>query len=254
MFSFFIKKPLAQRSPALPSLDDTFYPLIWQQQSFNSAQHFLLDILEHLTLNQTPETHDSNTYYIGANLRPYQKQFSQLLSQNQTYQGWINYTVFGRYVQRSFSAFYQQSEDVFNTDMPEILKHELMRHTQILPKGQMLLRGGKLPAATRRDKFLLATLNPFQAVDQAISQNCSASPKTKTILAETHTPFILNVIEVGSETVKAFAVKHNKRTSEGLRNEVLVLDFKRLCLDQEHPHNNNAQPELSYLIRHYTLY
>ena len=62
-----------------------------------------------------------------------------------------------------------------------------------------------------------------------------------------------NLITVGSDSVKAFAVKHNKHTSDAVRNEVMILDFSQLTLTKEDTHNNNAQPELSSLIRHYTI-
>lgn len=249
MFSFFNRKTTAQLVPALSNLDTVLYPLQWQQQSFNSAQQILIHLIENFAV--TEKVPDS-TFYIAANLISYQKQFSQLLLEQPVYQDWINFTVFGRYIQRSFSAFYQQTEDVFNADMPEILKHELMRHTQRLPKGQVLLTGGKLPMSVRSEKLLTTTLNPFKAIEQALKYSDLSKTKGGVTSINT-TPLIFNLITVGSDSVKAFAVKHNKHTSDAVRNEVMILDFSQLTLTKEDTHNNNAQPELSTLIRHYTI-
>lgn len=242
MFSFFNRKTTAQLSPALPYLDSALYPLNWQQHSFESAPEFLQHLINHLSFEPAdiPTSHIER--YTVSSLVSYQKQFSQLLLQQSLYQEWINFTVFGRYVQRSFSAFYQQTEDVFNAEMPEILKYELMRHTQRLPKGQVLLAGGMLPLSVRREKLLITTLNPFKAIIDALSVSSRAT-----------SPYVINLITANSDKVKAFAVKHNKRTSEGLRNEVMILDFNHLTLVKEETHKNNAQSEQSYLIRHYLI-
>lgn len=245
MFSFFNRKKTAQLPPALPDLDSAFYPLSWQQHLFESAPHLLRHLIENLSIESSDPSSlalSNESQYTVSSLASYQKQFSQLLLQQPLYQEWINFTVFGRYVQRSFSAFYQQTEDVFNAEMPEILKYELMRHTQRLPKGQVLLIGGKLPLSVRREKLLVTTLNPFKAIVDALS---AASRATS--------PYVINIITANSDKVKAFAVKHNKYTSEGGRNEVMILDFEHLILTKEEAHKSNAQPEISYLIRHYTV-
>ena len=189
MFSFFNRKTTAQLVPALSNLDTVLYPLQWQQQSFNSAQQILIHLIENFAV--TEKVPDS-TFYIAANLISYQKQFSQLLLEQPVYQDWINFTVFGRYIQRSFSAFYQQTEDVFNADMPEILKHELMRHTQRLPKGQVLLTGGKLPMSVRSEKLLTTTLNPFKAIEQALKYSDLSKTKGGVTSINT-TPLIFNL-------------------------------------------------------------
>ena len=242
MFSFFNRKTTAQLSPALPYLDSALYPLNWQQHSFEWASEFLEHLINHLSFEQPDIPTPHIERYTASSLVSYQKQFSQLLLQQPLYQEWINFTVFGRYVQRSFSAFYQQTEDVFNAEIPEILKYELMRHTQRLPKGQVLLVGGKLPLSVRREKLLITTLNPFKAIIDALSVSSRATSS-----------YVINLITANSDKAKAFAVKHNKRTSEGLGNEVMILDFNHLTLVKEETHKNNAQSEQSYLIRHYLI-
>lgn len=242
MLSFFNRRKTAQLPPALPYLDSVFYPLTWQQHIFESAHHFLLHLIDNLSVDPSGLATPNDIQYTVSNLAVYQKQFSQLLLQQPLYQEWINFTVFGRYVQRSFSAFYQQTEDVFNAEMPEILKYELMRHTQRLPTGQVLLVGGKLPLSVRREKLLITTLNPFKAIVDALT----AAPLV-------HSPYVINIITANSDKVKAFAVKHNKYTSEGGRNEVMILDFNHLILTEEKTHKNNAQSEKLYLIRHYSI-
>lgn len=241
MLSIFNRKKTAQLPPALPYLDSVFYPLTWQQHLFQSAPHFLQHLIDNLSTEPADLAISNGSQYTTSNLADYQKQFSQLLLQQPHYQEWINFTVFGRYVQRSFSAFYQQTEDVFNAEMPEILKYELMRHTQRLPKGQVLLVGGKLPLSVRREKLLITTLNPFKAIVDAL---------TVAPLVNSH---VINIITANSDKVKAFAVKHNKYTSDGARNEVMILDFNHLILTKEETHKNNAQSERSYLIRHYRI-
>lgn len=245
MLSFFNRRKTAQLPPALPYLDSIFYPLTWQKHIFESAPHFLLHLIDNLSVETSDPSSlaiPNDIQYTVSNLAVYQKQFSQLLLQQPLYQEWINFTVFGHYVQRSFSAFYQQTEDVFNAEMPEILKYELMRHTQRLPKGQVLLVGGKLPLSVRREKLLITTLNPFKAIVDAL-----------TVAPLVHSPYVINIITANSDKVKAFAVKHNKYTSEGGRNKVMILDFNHLILTEEKTHKNNAQSEPSYLIRHYSI-
>lgn len=235
-------------TPKLTALDESLYPLQWGDKVAESAEQLLQQYLREQPLQDKSfaDIEQSNTIN--------QKQFSHLLLEHPIYQDWVNFTVFGRYVQRSFSAFYRQSEDVFNSDMPEILRYELMRHTQVLPTGQVLLFGGNMSHKVRQDKLLMTTLNPFTALDDAIKRATLKQTKTqaKEVAFEGVQP-IINVVTVGSERVKAFAVKHNKRTRDSLRNEVMILDFAHLVLIKEESKNSNAQPELSYLIRHYTI-
>lgn len=282
MFSFFRAKPQSQLTPVLPNLDESFYPLLWQQQSFGSVTALLLNAVQSLSNPQDlyhsqgrnkPQGQDKSQQLasdydpqmstdveaiqteqntLQQQLASTQKQFSVRLLDNKVYQDWINFTVFGRYIQRSFSAFYQQTEDVFNANMPELLRHELMRHTQRLPKGQVLLLAGKLPSSVRSEKLLLTTLNPFKAIEDALNQNSSQLKKTKSRNAVNGLP-VINLITARSDQVKAFAIKHNKRTSEGVRNEVMILDFSYLTLMKEETFKNEAQSEFSFLIRHYTI-
>lgn len=214
MIKLFGNGPRAQtvKRPTLPSLEDSLYPLVWsyaidtahEDFNFNSSADLLLAI-------------------ICTKRVPTQQEFYELLYANDIYQQWVNFTVFGRYIQRSFAAFHSQSEDSFNKDMPDILRHELMRHSQYLPLGQGLFFGGKLPLPVRQDKLLTTTLNSWTALIQA-------QPSAK---AANNTAFIVNIVTIKGKEVLAFAVCHNKRTSERLRSEVMVLDFKDLRLVNE---------------------
>nr|WP_241878723.1 hypothetical protein [Psychrobacter sp. PraFG1]UNK05294.1 hypothetical protein MN210_15590 [Psychrobacter sp. PraFG1] len=201
--------------PALPLLDESLYPLLWQDKSFKSAQALIAVLLQNSDLTDASS---------AQSIAQAQQQFSQHLQHNAHYQDWVNFTVFGRYIQRSFSAFYRQNEDVFNSDMPELLRYELMRHTQRLPVGQVLLFGGVLPKSVRQEKLLIATVNPYQALQQALRSYSKAKATD---------PIIINLITAQSDKVKAFAIKHNKRTRDGRRNDVMILDFTQLVLVKE---------------------
>ena len=69
----------------LALLDSSLYPKIWQQQIFNSPQVLLLEMLT-------------------ADIIPDADIFTRQLLANDTYQEWINSSVFGRYLQRNFTA------------------------------------------------------------------------------------------------------------------------------------------------------
>lgn len=231
----------ASTRPILPSIDESLYPLRWPAEDkadggvvFESPQALLTAILagEQL-LNQ--------------------QDFWQILHANKVYQEWVNFTVFGRYVQRSFAAFYRQSEDNFNSGMPELLRHELMRHAQYLPESQTLFFGGKLPLQARQDKFFNTTLNPCTAL--AYASKPSHSPtKHQAIINQV----FVNQVTVKSPRVTAFAVRHSKRTSERLRSEVMVLDFAdlRLVNEQEIVASNSALSHIEdrlIVLRNYEL-
>ncbi|WP_131669300.1 hypothetical protein [Psychrobacter pygoscelis] len=231
----------ASTRPILPSIDESLYPLRWPAEDkadggvvFESPQALLTAILagEQL-LNQ--------------------QDFWQILHANKVYQEWVNFTVFGRYVQRSFAAFYRQSEDNFNSGMPELLRHELMRHAQYLPESQTLFFGGKLPLEARQDKLFNTTLNPCTAL--ACANKPSHSPtKHQAIINQV----FVNQVTVKSPRVTAFAVRHSKRTSERLRSEVMVLDFAdlRLVNEQEIVASNSALSHIEdrlIVLRNYEL-
>ena len=76
----------------LALLDSSLYPQSWQQQTFTNPQALLLEML---TADITPDA----------------DAFTKQLLANHTYQEWINSSVFGRYLQRNFTAFSQQTED-----------------------------------------------------------------------------------------------------------------------------------------------
>ncbi|MEC5211456.1 hypothetical protein RCH20_002545 [Psychrobacter sp. PL15] len=196
--------------PTLTELDSSFYPQVWEQQVFKDPQALLIAILEG-RITSDP------------------KAFTKQILANDAYQQWINFTVFGRYIQRSFAAFYQQSEDSFNMDIPALFRHELMRHAQYLPLDQILFVAGDIPKKVRREKLLTTTLNPATAVNGARTSKQHAN---KAILANTQET-VVNQIRVAGKQVLGFAIRHNKRTSERTRNEVLILDFQDLRLVNE---------------------
>ncbi|WP_350562385.1 hypothetical protein [Psychrobacter sp. CAL346-MNA-CIBAN-0220] len=214
----------ATARPTLPSLDDSLYPFPWQSATgqvekdmgFSTPQALLMAI-------------------INAEPSPTPQEFWQHLYANDIYQEWINFTVFGRYIQRSFAAFYQQSEDSFNMDIPALFRHELMRHAQYLPLDQILFVAGNISKNARREKLLTTTLNPATAVISARTSNQSANKSALTGSQEV----IVNQIWVKGRQVLGFPIRHNKRTSERTRNEVLILNFNDLRLVDEQSVGDN---------------
>lgn len=182
-------------------LDSSLYPQIWQQQTFTNPQALLIAML---TAESTLDA----------------KAFSKQLLANDTYQDWINSSVFGRYLHRNFTAFYQQTEDSFNAEMPALFRQELMRHAQYLPLEQVLFFAGDLPKSARQTKILTTTVNPATAVINAQKMNKKFSMNSPST--------IINQITVIGKQVLGFPIRHNKRTSERTRNEVLILDFHDL--------------------------
>lgn len=205
--------------PTLPNLDDHLYPQSWQNQIISSPTELLLQML-------------SGQVGIDAD------NFAKQLLANKTYQDWIYFTVFGSYIQRSFTAFYQQSEDSFNQDLPAIFYSELKRHAQYLPINQTLFFAGELPKTTRQNKLLFTTLNPATAILNAQKLNRSAAISV-----------IINQIKVTGRTVAAFAVRHNKRTRERLKSQVLILDFQQLRLIKE----DMIESDLTYCLKTYEV-
>ena len=190
----------------LPLLDSSLYPQVWQQKKFTNPQALLLAML---------------TADITADADAFTKQ----LLKNNTYQDWINSSIFGRYLQRNFTAFSQQTEDSFNADMPSLFRQELMRHAQYLPPEQVLFFAGNLVKSVRQTKVLITTLNPATVIIDA--QKLSA----KSIM--NNPTMIINQVVIRGKQVLGFPIRHNKRTSERLRNEVLILDFQDLRLVNE---------------------
>ena len=190
----------------LPLLDSSLYPQVWQQQKFTNPQALLLAML---TIDITADA----------------DAFTKQLLKNDTYQDWINSSIFGRYLQRNFTAFSQQTEDSFNADMPLLFRQELMRHAQYLPLEQVLFFAGDLAKSVRQTKVLITTLNPATAIINA--------QKLSTKSSINNTTTIINQIVIRGKQVLGFPIRHNKRTSERLRNEVLILDFQDLRLVNE---------------------
>ena len=212
----------------LPLLDSSLYPQSWQQQMFNSPQALLLEMLE------TEDMAAADTFT------------KQLLS-NKVYQDWINSSVFGRYLHRNFTAFYRQTEDSFNTDMPALFRRELMRHAQYLPLEQVLFFAGDLAKSVRQTKVLITTLNPATVIINA--QQLSA----KTTL--NNPTMIINQVVIRGKQVLGFPIRHNKRTSERTRNEVLILDFQELRLVNEENvmAEKKSNIDATILLRSYEL-
>ncbi|WP_201572035.1 hypothetical protein [Psychrobacter nivimaris] len=212
----------------LPLLDSSLYPQVWQQQIFASPQALLLSMLS-ATLSREV-TIDASA-------------FTKQLLADDVYQEWINTTVFGRYLHRNFTAFYQQTEDSFNTDMPALFRQELVRHAQYLPLGQVLFFAGDMPKSVRQTKTLTTTVNPATAIINAQTLNMNTSR------------LIINQITITGKQVLGFAIRHNKRTSERLRNEVLILDFQvlRLVNEQAIEDIKKSNTDDSILLRSYEI-
>lgn len=190
----------------LPLLDSSLYPQSWQRQTFTNPQALLLAMLT------ADITVDADA-------------FAKQLLKNDTYQEWINSSVFGRYLQRNFTAFSQQTEDSFNADMPLLFRQELMRHAQYLPLEQVLFFAGDMPKSVRQTKVLITTLNPATVIINAQQLSAKSTINNSTM--------IINQIVIKGKQVLGFPIRHNKRTSERLRNEVLILDFQDLRLVNE---------------------
>ncbi|KAF0568717.1 hypothetical protein FQV37_775 [Psychrobacter nivimaris] len=212
----------------LPLLDSSLYPQVWQQQTFTSPQALLLSML-FATL--------SRDITIDASA------FTKQLLADDVYQEWINTTVFGRYLHRNFTAFYQQTEDSFNTDMPALFRQELVRHAQYLPLDQVLFFAGDMPKSVRQTKTLTTTVNPATAIINAQTLTVNTSK------------LIINQITITDKQVLGFAIRHNKRTSERLRNEVLILDFQDLRLVNEQAIEDIKKSNIddSILLRSYEI-
>ena len=212
----------------LPLLDSSLYPQIWQQQNFASPQTLLMEMLT------ADITLDADA-------------FTKQLLANDIYQDWINSSVFGRYLHRNFTAFSQQIEDSFNIDMPSLFRQELMRHAQYLPLEQVLFFAGDLPKSVRQTKVLITTINPVTAIINAQKLSEKATINNSTT--------IINQIVIKGKQVLGFPIRHNKRTSERLRNEVLILDFQELRLVNEENVSSKKRSNIdaTILLRSYEL-
>lgn len=206
----------------LPLLDSSLYPQVWQHQTFITPHAFLIALLT------TDITLDAES-------------FAKQLLANDTYQEWVNSTVFGRYLHRNFTAFSQQTEDSFNVEMPALFRQELTRHAQYLPLDQTVFFAGDLSKSVRQTKLLTTTVNPATVIINAQKMN--------------HSKSIVNQIRIIGKQVLGFPIRHNKRTSERLRSEVLILAFQdlRLVNEQEVGHLGRSNAEATTLLRSYEL-
>ena len=212
----------------LALLDSSLYPQSWQQQIFTNPRALLLAML--MTENM-----------------PDAEAFTKQLLANDVYQDWINSSVFGRYLHRNFTAFYRQTEDSFNTDMPALFRRELMRHAQYLPLEQVLFFAGDLAKSVRQTKVLITTLNPATAIIDAQKVSAKSTMNNPTM--------IINQIVIKGKQVLGFPIRHNKRTSERTRNEVLILDFQELRLVNEENvmAKKRSNIDATILLRSYEL-
>ena len=212
----------------LALLDSSLYPQSWQQQTFTNPPALLLAML--MTENM-----------------PDAEAFTKQLLANDVYQDWINSSVFGRYLHRNFTAFYRQTEDSFNTDMPALFRRELMRHAQCLPIEQVLLFAGDLAKSVRQTRVLITTLNPATAIIDAQKVSAKSTMNNPTM--------IINQIVIKGKQVLGFPIRHNKRTSERTRNEVLILGFQELRLINEENviAKKRSNIEATILLRSYEL-
>lgn len=212
----------------LALLDSSLYPQSWQQQIFTNPRALLLAML--MTENM-----------------PDAEAFTKQLLANGVYQDWINSSVFGRYLHRNFTAFYRQTEDSFNTDMPALFRRELMRHAQYLPLEQVLFFAGDLAKSVRQTRVLITTLNPATAIIDAQKVSAKSTMNNPTM--------IINQIVIKGKQVLGFPIRHNKRTSERTRNEVLILGFQELRLINEENvmAKKRSNIEASILLRSYEL-
>lgn len=212
----------------LALLDSSLYPQSWQQQIFTNPRALLLAML--MTENM-----------------PDAEAFTKQLLANGVYQDWINSSVFGRYLHRNFTAFYRQTEDSFNTDMPALFRRELMRHAQYLPLEQVLFFAGDLAKSVRQTKVLITTLNPATVIINAQQLSAKSTINNPTM--------IINQIVIKGKQVLGFPIRHNKRTSERTRNEVLILGFQELRLINEENviAKKRSNIEATILLRSYEL-
>lgn len=212
----------------LALLDSSLYPQSWQQQIFTNPRALLLAML--MTENM-----------------PDAEAFTKQLLANGVYQDWINSSVFGRYLHRNFTAFYRQTEDSFNTDMPALFRRELMRHAQYLPLEQVLFFAGDLVKSVRQTKVLITTLNPATAIIDAQKVSAKSTMNNPTM--------IINQMVIKGKQVLGFPIRHNKRTSERTRNEVLILGFQELRLINEENviAKKRSNIEATILLRSYEL-
>ncbi len=212
----------------LPLLDSSLYPQLWQQQTFTNPQALLMAMLI-------------------ADITPDADAFTRQLLANDIYQEWINSSVFGRYLHRNFTAFSQQTEDSFNSDMPALFRQELMRHAQYLPLEQVLFFAGDLLKSVRQTKVLSTTINPATVIINAQKLSVKSTTNNPTM--------IINQIVIRGKQVLGFPIRHNKRTSERLRNEVLILDFQDLRLVNEMHVKSKKRSNIdeTILLRFYEL-
>jgi hypothetical protein len=104
-----------------------------------------------------------------------------------------------------------------------------------------------MPKSVRQIKVLSTTVNPATAIINA--------QKLSTKSSINNTTTIINQIVIRGKQVLGFPIRHNKRTSERLRNEVLILDFQDLRLVNEESISTKKRSNIeeSILLRSYEL-
>jgi hypothetical protein len=106
---------------------------------------------------------------------------------------------------------------------------------------------GNMPKSARLDKLLTVTVNPATAVINAQHAH------QKSVM--NHLEVVINQITVVGRQVVGFPIRHNKRTSERTRNEVLILDFQELRLVNEENVISKKRSNIdeTMLLRYYEL-
>lgn len=196
------------------ALDEQLYPIELSGQCFANAKTLLLAILQ-------------NDLSISAN------EFAKHLAKQSVYQSWINFTVYGRYVERSFQAFYQQEKDDFNMEMSGLLLQELKRHTRCLPKNQVLFASGFSQKQLSQKKFGQKQLDRLAGEHRLLNVTVNPAFAVAQADGDTSTVKVINMFCVASTGVLAVAIKPRQLTNQRHRNELLIVDFKQLRLQQE---------------------
>ena len=131
--------------------------------------------------------------------------------------------------------------------MPALFRRELMRHAQYLPLEQVLFFAGDLAKSVRQTKVLITTLNPATVIINARQLSAKSTLNNPTM--------IIKQTLIQDKQVSGFPIRHNKRTSERLRNEVSILDFQDLRLVNEESISTKKRSNIeeSILLRSYEL-
>ena len=95
--------------------------------------------------------------------------------------------------------------------------------------------------------MLITTLNPATVIIDAQKLSAKTTMNNPTM--------IINQVVIRGKQVLGFPIRHNKRTSERTRNEVLILDFQDLRLVNEESISSKKRSNIdeTILLRSYEL-